>query len=101
LALATSLAGIVNAVLLYIRLISKTGFQPGGGWPLFLARVSLATFIMSILLGFGVADDLTWLSHSVAKRIMLLGFWVVAGGGVYLGSLYLLGLKVHRFGGRP
>ena len=101
LALATSLAGIVNAVLLYIRLISKTGFQPGDGWPLFLARVSLATLIMSALLGFGVAGDLAWLSHSVPKRILLLGFWVIAGGGVYLGSLYLLGLKVHRLVERP
>jgi putative peptidoglycan lipid II flippase len=101
LALATSLAGIVNAALLYIWLISKTGFQPGDGWPLFLARVSLATLIMSALLGFGVAGDLVWLSHSVPKRILLLGFWVIAGGGVYLGSLYLLGLKVHRFVERP
>ena len=101
LALATSLAGIVNAALLYIRLVSKTGFQPGDGWPAFLARVSLATLIMSALLGFGVAGDLTWLSHSVSKRILLLGFWVVAGGAVYLGSLYLLGLKVHRFVERP
>jgi len=101
LALATSLAGIVNAVLLYIRLVSKTGFRPGDGWPAFLARVSLATLIMSALLAFGVAGDLAWLSHSVPKRILLLGFWVVAGGGVYLGSLYLLGLKVHRFVERP
>jgi putative peptidoglycan lipid II flippase len=101
LALATSLAGIVNAVLLYIRLVSKTGFQPGDGWPAFLARVSLATLIMAALLAFGVAGDLAWLSHSVPKRILLLGFWVIAGGGVYLGSLYLLGLKVHRFVERP
>jgi putative peptidoglycan lipid II flippase len=101
LALATSLAGIVNAVLLYIRLVSKTGFQPGDGWPAFLARVSLATLIMSAFLGFGVAGDLAWLSHSVPKRILLLGFWVIAGGGVYLGSLYLFGLKVHRFVERP
>jgi putative peptidoglycan lipid II flippase len=101
LALATSLAGIVNAALLYIRLVSKTEFQPGDGWPAFLARVSLATLIMSALLAFGVAGDLAWLSHSVPKRILLLGFWVVAGGGVYLGSLYLFGLKVHRFVERP
>jgi hypothetical protein len=37
----------------------------------------------------------------VPKRILLLGFWVITGGGVYLGSLYLLGLKVHRFVERP
>ena len=101
LALATSIAGLANAVLLYRRLVLKTGFALTSGWGLFLARVILATLLMSVVLFYGTGNDTTWVLASVWGRVGKLGLLICAGGLSYLAVLYLSGLQVHRLLGRP
>ena len=97
LALATSVAGVVNAVLLYRYLVRDTGFTPAAGWGGFLARITLATLAMVVLLWYGMGEAQIWLDAPVLERVGRLAGLVLAGGGVYLAALYLLGIRVHRF----
>ncbi|HCV20606.1 MAG TPA: murein biosynthesis integral membrane protein MurJ, partial [Gammaproteobacteria bacterium] len=91
LALATSVAGVVNAVLLYRYLVRDTGFTPAAGWGGFLARITLATLAMVVLLWYGMGEAQIWLDAPVLERVGRLAGLVLAGGGVYLAALYLLG----------
>ncbi|MDP7568272.1 MAG: murein biosynthesis integral membrane protein MurJ [Arenicellales bacterium] len=97
LALATSVAGVVNAALLYRYLVRDTGFTPAAGWGGFLARITLATLAMVVLLWYGMGEAQIWLDAPVLERVGRLAGLVLAGGGVYLAALYLLGIRVHRF----
>jgi|TARA_Y100000310_G_scaffold333986_1_gene412694 putative peptidoglycan lipid II flippase len=96
LALATSVAGVINAALLYRYLLRDTGFTPSSGWGGFLARITLATVAMAALLWYGMGEPQSWLDAPVLERVGRLAGWVLAGGGAYLAALYLLGIRVHR-----
>jgi putative peptidoglycan lipid II flippase len=97
LALATSIAGLANAVLLY----RKLKLPPGPGWPRFLIRVLLATVVMSLVLYVGQGDQREWLEASLIQRVSHLLLWIAVGGALYFCSLYLMGLRVHRLLERP
>ena len=101
LALATSVAGLVNALLLYLRLKRSGHFGGGPGWPLFLVRVLLATIVMSALLYLGQGEPTQWLEGTLFQRIGWLFVWIISAGLVYFAALYLMGLRVHRLLERP
>ncbi len=97
LALATSVAGVVNAALLYRYLVRDTGFTPSAGWGGFLARITLATLAMAVLLWYGRSEPQSWFDIPEFERVGRLAGLVLAGGGVYLAALYLLGIRVHHY----
>jgi len=101
LALATSVAGLVNALLLYLRLKSSGHFQKGAGWPLFLARVVLATLAMSALLYIGQGESTQWLEATLFQRVGWLLVWIISAALAYFAALYLMGLRIHRLLERP
>ena len=96
LALAISIAALVNAGMLYVWLRRHDVYQLQPGWTRFLAQVFVASAVMGALLywGAGTLDD--WLQASVRNRAVHL-VWLVAGGGtVYLVMLYLVGVRPHE-----
>ncbi len=101
LALATSIAGLANAVLLYRRLKQTGHFTAGQGWTAFLVRVFLATAVMSLVLYVGQGDQREWLEASLAVRVSQLLLWIAIGTALYFSALYLMGLRVHRLLERP
>ena len=101
LALATSIAGLANAILLYRKLGQMGHFTAGQGWTAFLIRVFLATVVMSSVLYVGQGEQQAWLEASLGTRVSHLLLWISVGGALYFCSLYLMGLRVHRLLERP
>ncbi len=93
LALATSLAAILNASLLYFGLRKLNVFQPRPGWFLFMLRILLASLCLTILLKFGSGSLSDWLTIGTWERALLLTGWIVAGVLVYFASLGIFGLR--------
>ena len=93
LALATTLAGLVNAALLLRGLRRVSVYRPRPGWPALLAKGLGANLLMglTLFLGAGPLDD--WLLMSGGTRAATLGLWLVIGGGVYTLALWVGGLR--------
>jgi putative peptidoglycan lipid II flippase len=98
LALATSLGALLNAGLLLKRLLQDKAYQPGNGWLLFLARVTLASAVMAACLCYFV-DDSWWNQWDSAGRIINLFKWVSIGCLVYILTLTLSGLRLRHLTG--
>jgi len=65
LALATSIAALVNAGLLFRLLRRQQVYHPLPGWGLFLARIALASAAMAAVLLWGVGGLEGWLAATV------------------------------------
>jgi putative peptidoglycan lipid II flippase len=93
LALATSLAAVLNAALL-LRGLLRAGFyrfQPG--WGVFLLRVVVAVAVMVTVLWWITPEVAVWSDWNWHRRILnILGLSLV-GVGVYFAGLILLGTK--------
>ena len=96
LALATSIAALVNAGLLFRLLRRQQVYHPLPGWGLFLARVALASAAMAAVLLWGVGGLEGWLAATVWERVVRLAFWVAAGALVYLFTIVLLGVRPRQ-----
>ncbi len=95
LALATSLAAILNAGLLYHGLRKQGVFQPQPGWRNFLLRTILASGCMVLLLWWG-SGMLDWLNMGTLERALHLLGWIITGIVVYFGSLMIFGFRLHH-----
>ena len=96
LALATSLAALLNAGLLYRGLRQQAFFQAQPGWHKFLVQILLASTCMSLLLWWGSGSLSVWLNMTTIERALHLFGWILAGLVVYLASLALFGLRVRH-----
>ena len=92
LALATSLGAFINAILLLRKLLKENIFQPASRWQLFIVRVLLASVAMSTILYYKV-DVALWSHWGVLDRLLNLIKWIVIGGSIYVGTLFMLGFK--------
>ena len=93
LALATSLSAFINAGLLYQGLRKQGVYNPEPGWTALLIKVAIAGLIMALVLWFYVPELAQWTQWSGLERVMELGKWIVIGGGLYVGSLLILGVR--------
>ncbi|MEK8021646.1 MAG: murein biosynthesis integral membrane protein MurJ [Candidatus Parabeggiatoa sp.] len=93
LALATSLAALLNAGLLYQGLRKQDVFQPLPGWRNFLLRIIIANCAMALLLWWGSGSLSEWLTLGMIERVLSLFGWIIAGMVVYFGGLVVLGLR--------
>ncbi len=96
LALATSLAALLNAGLLYRGLRTQGVFQPQPGWGRFLLRIGIASACMVLLLWWGSGPLSLWLSMDTWARALHLLGWIVAALVVYFASLMILGFRLHH-----
>jgi putative peptidoglycan lipid II flippase len=93
LALATSVAAMVNAWLLYRGLQRDKVFTHGKGWSPLLWRFAGANVLMAISLAWFDMPLDWWLQSGTADRSLWLALTIGVGGGVYLLALLALGLR--------
>lgn len=96
LALATSLAAILNALLLYRGLRHADVYRPGAGWRLFLFKIALASLAMGSVLWWDGENVVAWLNASAMERVARLAFWIVIGILVYVSIVFASGVRVKE-----
>lgn len=96
LALATSLAALINASLLYYHLRRDKVLQHQHGWSSLFIRVLLASLLMCFCLYWFAPAVESWFSVTVFERVLRLAGLVVGGAFIYMATLWLSGLRpVH------
>jgi putative peptidoglycan lipid II flippase len=93
LALATSVAALLNAGLLYRGLLSSGVLSHGTGWIALCFRVLLANAAMLAMLLFLHQPLDWWLDAGFSGRVIWLAITVAAAIAVYFGSLYITGMR--------
>jgi putative peptidoglycan lipid II flippase len=97
LALAISLAAVLNASLLFRGLRQSAIYVPQPGWLLFYARLGLAMLSMGAALWFTVGEESAWLSWTLSQRLLRLSMLVSFGAGVYFATLWIAGFRLRDF----
>ena len=97
LAAATSVAAVLNAVLLYRGLRKAGVVSHGPGWSALLLRVLFANAAMIGVLWQLHRDTSWWLANGLADRVAWLAFSVIAGVGAYFLALLALGMRPAQF----
>ena len=93
LALATSIAAYLNAVLLYRGLLKRGIFTPLKGWGALTLKVALASTAMTALIILTGTREEIWFGWSAVERAFRLAAMIVGGAAVYAITLLLLGLR--------
>ncbi len=93
LALATSLSAFLNAGLLYRGLRQQDVYHPEAGWIKLLFKIGMAGLAMALILWFNVPELGQWEGWSGLERTAQLAKWIAIGGGVYVGLLFILGVR--------
>lgn len=101
LALAISVAALLNAWLLYRGLRRDGVLELRPGWLAYMARLTVASAAMCAML-FWLAKPLAWwLDASLTGRVVELAVNILAGASVYFAVLLLSGLRPSHLGMRP
>jgi putative peptidoglycan lipid II flippase len=95
LALASSAAAYLNAILLYRGLRKRQVYVPERGWLRLWIAILLACATMGALLLFMTHDTDSWLQANAALRIKNLALTIVFGVIVYIFTCMVMGLKKH------
>lgn len=97
LALATSLAALANAGLLYLGLRKRKIYSPTKGWFVFLIKIKLGAVLMGVAIAV-IALEIDWagLAHAPLLRIVWLGIILLVAALVYFAALRLLGVPVKQ-----
>jgi len=100
LALAISLGACLNAGLLLRGLRRRAIYTPLPGWGGFMLKLALAVYVMGAVLWLLSGDAASWLIASALERAGRLAMLVLAGGGAYFGSLWIMGFRPQDFARR-
>ncbi len=95
LALASSVAAYLNAILLFRGLRKREVYAPEKGWLRLWVAVGVASVAMGALLFFMTHDIESWIQASVPLRIKNLTLGICFGGIVYVFTCMVAGLKTH------
>ncbi|MGA9573450.1 MAG: murein biosynthesis integral membrane protein MurJ [Lysobacterales bacterium] len=95
LALASSVAAYLNALLLFRGLRKRNVYAPEKGWLRLWFAVTVACVVMGALLIFMTHDIDSWRKASVALRIKNLSLSIGFGMLVYVFTCMVTGLKTH------
>lgn len=97
LALSTSLAAYLNALMLYRGLRTAGVYTPSPGWPRFLTRMGLANGAIGAGLWFWVPAAPYWVAIAGRERLLALGMVLMAVALAYPALLWILGLRPRHF----
>lgn len=93
LALAISVAALLNAWLLYRRLRRDGVISHSSGWLPLLLQLLVANVAMMAILNLLQRPLAWWIDHSLFDRVTWLGLTVVAAAAVYFLALLIVGLR--------
>lgn len=96
LALATSLAALLNASLLGIGLLKRKIYKIQPGFSLLLLRLGLACAMEALVILWFNPDLEAWFSFTVMQRILILGGLILGAVAAYVITLFATGLRVHH-----
>lgn len=96
LALATAIASLINAGLLFIFLLKHRIFKPQTGWLYFLIRCGIANVLIVLLICFLNSSLTQWFVWHWELRFLHLLMIVLSAAVVYFLLLRLLGLKLLK-----
>lgn len=102
LALSIGLGAIINALWLFIGLRRLGSYVPAPGWPLFTARVVLASMALAALLAWA-GQSIDWIGlgpHHKWRRIGLVAACLSSAALLYFGTLLATGLRLRQFARR-
>lgn len=94
-ALATSLAALINSSCLYYYLRRAEIYQPRAGWKFFALRLLFANLVLALWLVLGSGELTTWLSQSASWRLTHLFGLLISAVVIYFAALWLSGIRVH------
>jgi putative peptidoglycan lipid II flippase len=94
LALAISVAAILQAGLLYRGLIREAVITPSSGWAKLIMQVAGALIFMTFCLKLMERPLAWWVAASVIDRLLWLSASIIAGMAVYFVLLLFLGLRL-------
>jgi len=95
-ALATSLAALLNSSFLFYFLRKKNIYQPREGWGNFGIRLLAANAILAIWLWVGAGDLSDWLIHHTLWRLIHLLVLCSSAAVIYFVSLWIVGIRPHH-----
>lgn len=95
-ALATSLAAIINMSCLYYYLRQRGYYSPRDGWSLFSIRLLFANGVLAAWLWFGAGDIETWTAQHAMWRVTHLAFLLGTSVLLYLATLWVTGIRPHH-----
>ncbi len=101
LALAISIAGLLNAWLLYRGLRKNGVLRHTAGWGMLLVQTLVATIAMAVVVIWLNRPLPWWIDSSSFVRAGWLAVSIGAGAGIYGLVLVTLGLRISHLGMRP
>lgn len=93
LALATSMAAFVQVTSLLFVLIKRKHYQPQKDRAVFLLRLGCGALTLILWYHNMTPKLAVWLHETWQQRAMDLGLLMLSGGLIYLGTLWVLGLR--------
>ena len=101
LALNNGLGAWYNSTMLYRGLRRQGVLHHASGWRRMLWQVAAGNFVMIAFLWFVAGDTQRWIEMGAWSRAQWMTLLVVGGGGLYFGTLYVLGMRLHELRVRP
>jgi len=101
LALNNAIGAWYNSTMLYRGLRKQGVLHHASGWRRMLWRVLAGNVVMIAFLWWIAGDTQRWIEMGAWSRAQWMTLLVVGGGGLYFGTLYLLGMRVHELRVRP
>ena len=96
LALASALAALLNAGWLLQELWRRQVYRPHKGWPLFMLRLLAAVGLMAALILFLSPPLEDWIEAGFKSRMLWLMGIVLGAGSLYVGVLWVFGMRRHH-----
>lgn len=94
-ALATSLAAILNAGILFYFLRLRGLYHPRDGWLVFVLRLSVVNLVLALWFWWGAGDLSAWMGQAATWRVMHLLVLLVVGVLGYFAMLWVVGVRVR------
>ncbi len=94
-ALATTIAAIVQSYLLLRGTIRRGLYRPGRAFAVFAGKVMAATVAMVVVLNLASPPDASWLHLSLYHRTLWMAALCALGGGVYFAVMLLAGFRLR------
>jgi putative peptidoglycan lipid II flippase len=101
LALAISVAALLNAWLLYRGLRREKVLSHSAGWKGLIVQIFIATIVMASVVDWLNRPLAWWIDSGSMTRAGWLAVTVIAGAGIYALVLLSLGLRIANLGMRP